>query len=248
MTHIRFYVLAEEKFFQQFFLLKMFLILIVYSQTTFAQTDSTSLGDTTVPTIIKEKKKKEKTALSYADLKKHSPKKAVIFALTLPGAGQIYNKKYWKLPIVYGGFGGLGYLALTNGIKYDCYRKSYLAMVDDDPTTLNTCDPSLSISEMKILRNSYLQNFENSLLGLAGFYILTVVDAFVDAHLMHFDISNDLSISVKPTFDVRGVTIPRFNQLQDFSLETFSFDGVSARLGLKFSIYQRQEIINKYFF
>jgi hypothetical protein len=248
MPQVQFDHFVRRFKFQHYFLLNQILLLLISNQFVFGQVDSLPLSDTTLNSKTKEKKKKDKATFSYTDIKKHSPKKAVIFALTLPGAGQIYNKKYWKLPIVYAGFGGLGYLALTNGIKYNCYRKSYLAMVDDDPFSINTCDPSLSTSEMKILRNSYLQNFENSLLGLAGFYILTVVDAFVDAHLMNFDISNDLSISVKPTFDVRGLSMPKFNQLQDFSLETFSFDGISARLGLKFSIYQKHETISKYYF
>jgi hypothetical protein len=136
--------------------------------------------------------------------KNHSPKKALILSLTIPGAGQIYNRKFWKLPIVYAGLGGLGYLAVYNGNKYQCYRKSYLAMVDDDPLTVNTCDPNRSVADMKLYRDSYRKNYEYSVAGLVGFYLLTAADAFVDAHLKNFDIGDNLSLKIKPDLELRN--------------------------------------------
>lgn len=121
------------------------------------------------------------------------PQKAWRWAL-LPGGGQIYNRRYWKLPIVYGGIGTLVYLSIDNRQKYQCYRQSYLAVVDSDPNTVNTCDPNLTDAQLKILRDAYRQQYEYSVAGLIGFYGLTILDAFVDAHLSSFDVSDDLSL------------------------------------------------------
>lgn len=153
---------------------------------------------------------------------RHSPQKALLWGL-VPGGGQVYNKKYWKLPLVYGGIGGLGYLVVDSRIKYQCFRKSYLAMVDEDSTTINTCDPLLSTSQLKIRRDFYLQQFEYATLGFIGFYALTLVDAFVDAHLMQFDISDDLSLEWQPNL--------RFNA---FSAQSQNWHaGLEMRIKLK---------------
>lgn len=161
------------------------------------QIDSTS--QQTLIEIADSSKSKIKSAKIGS--KEHSPKKALILSFVLPGAGQIYNRKFWKLPIVYGGIGGLTYLAVYNGSKYRCYRKSYLALVDDDPLTVNTCDPNKSTADMKLLRDSYQKNYEYSVAGLLGFYLLVAADAFVDAHLKSFDISDDLSLKIKPDLE-----------------------------------------------
>lgn len=86
------------------------------------------------------------------------------------------------------------YLSIDNRQKYQCYRQSYLAVVDNDPNTVNTCDPSLTDAQLKILRDAYRQQYEYSVAGLIGFYGLTILDAFVDAHLSSFDVSDDLSL------------------------------------------------------
>jgi hypothetical protein len=176
-----------------------------------SQTDSTKQkGDQKIP-----KKKRSKARPN------HSPQKALIWGI-IPGGGQIYNKKYWKLPIVYGGIGALGYLVVDSRVKYQCFRKSYLAMVDLDSTTTNTCDPLLSSSQLKIRRDYYLQQFEYATLGFVGFYVLTLVDAFVDAHLMKFDISDDLSFEWQPNL-----------QLNAFSPSQSVQAGIQMRISLK---------------
>jgi hypothetical protein len=148
-----------------------------------------------------------------------SPKKAVIWALVLPGAGQIYNKKWWKLPIVYGGLGGLGYWTVYNQIQYSGYNKDYLALTDADPNTTNTFAPQFNAAQLKIQRANALNDFETSIALLASFYALTVIDAFVDAHLQKFDISNDLSLKIKPGFQ----PIPIATQTIVYSYIGFQF-------------------------
>lgn len=209
----------------------------------FAQQDSGVIAplivipDSSIVSTDSSSSKKEEKKRPKGISKNHSPRTAVILSLTLPGAGQIYNRRYWKLPIVYGGLGGLTYLAIYNGQKYQCYRKSYLAMVDTVAATVNTCDPDLTAGEMKLQRDSYQKNYEYSLVGLLGFYLLTAADAFVDAHLMNFDISDDLSMSLRPSL-----------QFNSFSATPFRQGSWSAGLGVNFRFSQKAPTLNKSFF
>ncbi|MEX0812721.1 MAG: DUF5683 domain-containing protein [Chitinophagales bacterium] len=130
--------------------------------------------------------------------KKHSPKKAVIFSAVLPGLGQIYNKKYWKLPIIYAGFGGLGYSIYTNTQDWRMYRDAYKLRVDGDPNTVDEFEGSVSENNLLELKNHYKRNIDLSVIFTAVLYALNLVDAAVDAHLFNYDISDDLSMHVQP--------------------------------------------------
>ncbi len=132
----------------------------------------------------------------------HNPKTASLLGL-IPGGGQIYNRRFWKLPIVYGGFGALGYFTVSSYIEYGCFRRAYLETVDDDPNTNYVCpqDPNASEASLKIYRDNARSSSEIFVLGFVLFWGLTIVDAFVDAHLMHFDISDDLSMRLQPKLD-----------------------------------------------
>lgn len=140
-----------------------------------------------------------------------SPKRALWLALILPGAGQIYNRKYWKLPIFYGGFVGCAYAMRWNNQMYHDYSQAYLDIMDDDPNTqsYNTflhlgqkIDDSNSARYKELFRkrkDRYRRWRDLSFFVMVGVYALSVVDAYVDASLSEFDISNNLSMSVKPT-------------------------------------------------
>jgi hypothetical protein len=131
----------------------------------------------------------------------HSPKKATILSAVLPGAGQFYNKKYWKPPIIYAIGGTLGYIAFTNYKQYDTYRDIIIKRTatpdsipfDDIYAALYTTDNLL------VLQNGFRTNLEYAAVGLFLIYVLQIVDATVDAHLFYFDISDDLSLNIKPT-------------------------------------------------
>lgn len=139
--------------------------------------------------------------------KNHNPKTASLLAL-IPGVGQIYNRRYWKLPIVYGGLGALGYFMISNYVDYGCFGKAYLHAVDLDPTTNFICPqaPTADPNSLKIFRDNSRESGEYFLLGFVFFYGLTIIDAFVDAHLMHFDISDDLSMRIQPSLDYNTIT------------------------------------------
>ncbi len=138
-----------------------------------------------------------------------NPLKALWLSLVLPGAGQIYNRKYWKLPIVYGGFLGCAYALTWNQMMYRDYSQAYLDIMDDDPNTSSYLDmlpPRYDISgreeQFKSLfkrKKDYYRRYRDlSAFCFVGVYLLSVIDAYVDAQLSEFDITPDLSMSVKP--------------------------------------------------
>nr|WP_233247062.1 DUF5683 domain-containing protein [Prevotella sp. oral taxon 376] len=143
-------------------------------------------------------------------------KRALWLSLVLPGAGQIYNRKYWKLPIVYGGFVGCVYALRWNNMMYKDYSQAYMDLMDNDPNTQsynqflhlgNTIDDSNKSRYQEIFKkrkDRYRRWRDLSLFAMIGVYALSVIDAYVDASLSEFDISRDLSLRVKPTVINRG--------------------------------------------
>ena len=140
-----------------------------------------------------------------------NPKRAMWLALVLPGAGQIYNRKYWNLPIVYGGFVGCAYALRWNNQMYRDYSQAYLDLMDDDPNTQSynqflhlgaKIDDSNKARYQKLFKSrkdTYRRWRDLSVFCLIGVYALSVIDAYVDASLSEFDISKDLSLRVEPT-------------------------------------------------
>ena len=128
----------------------------------------------------------------------HSPKKATWMSVALPGLGQAYNKKYWKIPVIWAGFGGLGYAIAFNHDKYITYRDAYLYRIDNDSTTIDNF-PDFSTNYLQTLKNSYRRNLEISIIITAALYTLNIIDAAVDAYLYDFDINDNISLKFKPS-------------------------------------------------
>ncbi|MBQ7448264.1 MAG: hypothetical protein IJ756_03365 [Paludibacteraceae bacterium] len=144
---------------------------------------------------------------------KPDPVRAVWLASILPGAGQIYNRSYWKLPIVYGGIMGCIYAITWNNSKYLDYKAAYRDILIDDgihTAYLDVLPKGYTVETMggKSTYTSTLKNQQNvlrryrdlSIVGLVAVYALSIVDAYVDAHLFDFDISEDLSMHLQPDF------------------------------------------------
>lgn len=175
--------------------------------------------------------KEKNTEISAVDsslLESHSPAKASLYSAIFPGLGQIYNRKYWKLPIVYAGFGALGYSVTFNMTNYSKYKSAYIDFTDKLPETqsyldvisgsLNPADfdpvlhPDTYDSKQETWFKEQLQhnmdyyrrNRDLSYIGLVGLYLLNIVDATVDAHLFDYDISNDLSMKIEPRLMYTG--------------------------------------------
>lgn len=162
-------------------------------------------------TVLKVKKPKRDWSTWSPD-----PQRALWLALVIPGGGQIYNRKYWKLPLVYGGFMGCLYAMSWNNMMYKDYSQAYLDIMDSDPTTQSynrflhfgmTIDSSNEERYKKIFKSrkdKYRRWRDMSFFCLIGVYALSVIDAYVDAELSQFDISNDLSLKVEPTLMNNG--------------------------------------------
>lgn len=145
-----------------------------------------------------------------AYLFKPSPRKAVVYSAIFPGLGQIYNRKYWKLPILYGGFVGFTYAISWNNGYYRDYLGAYQDIMDDDPGTYRWRDmlpygldwESVDQEWFKGVlqqRKDYYRYYRDlSIIGTVALYLVAIVDAYVDAQLFDFDISPDLSMRVAP--------------------------------------------------
>lgn len=138
------------------------------------------------------------------------PKKALWLAIAIPGGGQIYNRKYWKLPLIYGGFMGCFYAISWNNTMYHDYAQAYVDIMDDDPNTQSysnflppTYDVNANLERLQNLfrkKKDYYRRYRDlSIFCAIGVYVLSVIDAYVDAELSSFDISRDLSMKIKPS-------------------------------------------------
>lgn len=165
--------------------------------------DSASLSKARAPKALRKKR-------NWATWRPDT-KRAMWLALVLPGAGQIYNRKYWKLPIIYGGFVGCAYAMSWNNQMYHDYSQAYLDIMDDDPNTqsynqflhLGAQIDASNIERYKEIfrkrKDRYRRWRDMSMFVMIGVYAFSVIDAYVDASLSEFDISDDLSLRVEPT-------------------------------------------------
>ena len=166
-----------------------------------------------------------------------NPNRALWLALVIPGGGQIYNRKYWKLPIIYGGMMGCIYALTWNNMMYRDYSQAYLDIMDSDPTTqsynkflhlgatITQANEERYKKLFKSRKDKYRRWRDMSMFCLIGVYALSVIDAYVDAELSEFDISKDLSLKVAPT------VIPGGSSFSSGSLEN---SAVGVNLGLRF--------------
>lgn len=122
----------------------------------------------------------------------NKPRTATILSACLPGAGQVYNGKYWKVPIIYAGFGGLVYAFSFNQGEYKRFGDYYKLATDDDPNTVP--DFPASAEQLRQKRNYYKKYRDLSIIGMVALYAVQIIDANVDAHLKYFDVNDDLSI------------------------------------------------------
>ena len=189
---------------RRFLFLLGFILIFAFQKTEAQNVVFDTIGNTiiTADTIVKQEKP-SKTAKAK---KPHSPTKATIMSACLPGLGQIYNGKWWKVPIVYAGLGGLGYLVYSNYSEYRAYLHAYEFKTGDLPegVTLTEHETELANryadSQLQTYKESYRRDFEFYTILTVAWYGLNILDACVDGHLYTYDISDDLSLSVDPYF------------------------------------------------
>ncbi|MBK7964469.1 MAG: hypothetical protein IPK10_03585 [Bacteroidetes bacterium] len=143
------------------------------------------------------------TPLQFVDSPKvHSVRKATLLSTYLPGAGQVYNRKSWKVPIIYAAFAGMGYLIKFNHDNFKKFDKALVTRYDNDPNTVDAYATIYSEDNLRSLSDFYRRNRDLSVIGLTLIYVLNIVDAHVDAHLFNFNVDDDLSLRVNPTFEM----------------------------------------------
>ena len=145
--------------------------------------------------------------------------RAVWLSALCPGLGQIYNHRYWKLPIVVGGFAGLIYATTWNGRMFTDYQQAYLDVMDTDPNTNSYMDffPPYYTEDMidqawlknvlKTRKDAYRHYRDYCIVGMVALYLVCIIDAYVDAEMYHFDISTELGMNVKPTLIPTSLTL-----------------------------------------
>lgn len=193
------------KKFHYFFLLICIFQLLCYH--TYAQQRKDTIivlpgksADTTTTNILTAKD----TTLKF------NPAKATIRSAIIPGWGQAYNKKYWKIPIVYGALGTTAAVFFYNLKTYKALKQAYIYISDNDPSNDSLIDSRfkvLSPESIRSYRNSFRQNVDYSVLVFLIFWALNVVDATVDAHLKGFDVSNDITLKIKPSLNYNSTGI-----------------------------------------
>lgn len=138
------------------------------------------------------------TFVSGQEIRNKIPIKAGFYSALLPGAGQIYTEKYWKIPVIYAGLITSTYFIKENNTSYQHYKNTYLQRKAGNNS--DEFQGQYSDTDLTTLINHYRRNREISILCLIGTYLLNIVDASVNAHLLNYDVSDDLSLVIKPIY------------------------------------------------
>jgi len=135
--------------------------------------------------------------------KKHSPTTASLLSTVVPGLGQAYNKKYWKIPIIYGGMGVLGYYSIKQNDSYQKYKEAYIYRTDTSAATVALAVfDTYTDSDLENIMNQYRRARDFNYVVMGVIYIFNIIDASVDAHLFDYDVSDDLSLKINPNYMV----------------------------------------------
>ncbi|MBP6731039.1 MAG: hypothetical protein KA149_03215 [Chitinophagales bacterium] len=145
------------------------------------------------------------SSLAARKLRRHSPLYASLFSLACPGLGQAYNRKYWKIPIVYAGLGGLGYWCYFNATNFTGYRNAYRRQVAEVPDPFASYKGADDAATLREYRDYYKKNLDISAIITGVFYLLNIVDAAVDAHLFDWNMKDDIHLSWQPVV-ISGAT------------------------------------------
>jgi len=146
----------------------------------------------------------------------HEPNKAALYSAIIPGLGQAYNNRYWKIPIVWAGLGAFTYFIKWNTDQYQYYRINLIYEVKQIPGFTN--NTPFDAARLKNIRDNFRRNRDNMIVYGIIFYVLNIVDAHVDAHLIEFNVNQDLSVQLLPSLQ----SFPNGNQSTGLTL-TFKF-------------------------
>ena len=167
-------------------------VLLLHNQSAFAQDDP--VFDQPIMADALDSLTEIATPMQESSpFKLRDPKRAALFSAVVPGLGQAYNNKYWKIPLIYGGFFALGYYIDWNNDNYNFYRNALFEQLNN-----NTNSTGFSESQLRSITDEFRRNRDILIILTGVLYGLNIIDAHVDAHLKEFDINEDLALSVQP--------------------------------------------------
>lgn len=134
-------------------------------------------------------------------VKPHSPGRAMLYSI-IPGGGQIYNQKYWKVPVLYAGLAATVYAIDFNNVRYERFKEALEKRSDEDYDILTDKYKNLSDKSLENLSDSYRNDRDLSIFIGVGIYAINILDAYVDAHFFEFDVSDDLSLQIQPSIQL----------------------------------------------
>jgi hypothetical protein len=184
---------------------------LVLSAAVWAQADTVATDSAEVPVIVtggipEPTMSPARDTLDWRA--RHSPHKATLLSAVLPGAGQLYNRKYWKAPIAWLGLGTCVYFIQENTREYRRYKDAYIALVDGDASTVDEFNGEFSAAQVLDVTDTYRRWRDLSYIAFGLVYMLNVVDATVDAHFVRFDVGRDLSLQAAPSLHTTSMGAP----------------------------------------
>ncbi len=189
-----------------FLLSSFFFLFMLHGVKTFAQQKQDTVLLRSNPSLV-DSSRKNILAQDTAVKKKYDPKVAMLRSAILPGWGQAYNRKYWKIPIIYGALGTTAGIFFYNLKTYKVLRKAVIILSDSstaNDTLVNLQYRLYGVNNLRTVRNEFRQNIDYSVLFFLIFWGLNVVDATVDAHLKAFDVSPDIAMKIRPGLNTSG--------------------------------------------
>ena len=196
--------------------LLLFSTLLLFINFSYSQEEQDSIPKTEIDSVqadLADKGVVIKDSVSFKKAKKEfnplAPSKAAFYSAVLPGMGQIYNKRYWKAPIVWGAIGGSVYMYIYNNDQYQRFRTAFIrrqAGFTDDEFNGEGTLPLFDVERLEYQQERFQSDRDLWLVAAIALYALNIVDANVDAHLKQFNIDDDLSIDFEPYLDLNQVT------------------------------------------
>jgi len=178
----------------------IFLFLVGGVQKSYAQIvdKKDSIVSTDNNLILKTEADTKTIVSDQKPMKHNSPFVASLMSFAVPGLGQIYNKRIWKIPIIYGAFAGLYYLSVQNDKGYHRFLDDYIALTDNDPNTVDEFNGKVKESTIIFYKDSYRRDRDYNYILIGAIYLLNVIDASVDSHMSNFNVKEDLSVKFSP--------------------------------------------------
>lgn len=141
----------------------------------------------------------ERISAKQDTIRPHSTGRAAVYSAVLPGLGQAYNRKYWKIPVIYAGFGVIGYFIYTNNAEFQEYREAFVYVANGETYPIdNPLVGRYNLSQLQQGMEFYQRNRDLSYIIGALWYTLNILEAYVDAHFFDYDVSDDLTLRISP--------------------------------------------------